>query len=121
MISAAYSVSGVFEPVDQRPGFRTPIFQCNDKYYLQMVGSSGRIEGFEAIDPTGHILPVGPLVGHHRVSAGDPAVFVFAFSKSDMLIGARSQISAALRTRLNDVADPFARLEAADFARDSRG
>lgn len=100
------------------PGFGTPIFERNEKFYVQYC-ENGRISSFEQIEISDNFnIPDAP--GSY-FDLGDEECCAFHFNTNDILVGSRRTVSAALAERWSEFSErTFLLMEVADFIGDAK-
>lgn len=98
-------------------GFLTPLFRLTglNQQFMQTEDDAGAISGFARCD-----VSAAPLVrlDERAVETGEPALWVFAFDKDDLILGRGGEGKEELRRRLSDdffVKRPLLGVEAAEF------
>ncbi len=114
----AVSMTGIF------PGFARPHFtpenlgrsaSSANTVYVQQV-TNERIAQFEPLeqDITEHIIPIEGASG---VQPGDPAIYAYAFSLDEAVVGTRDHVANVITQRFDEISPKeFAACTAAHFA-----
>ncbi len=112
--SDAAVLVGHVRPVPEQPGFVLLVFRegTGNEPMTQIVGSDDRVVGFRSVDFA--TIPVAPE-RQASVRVGEEALWGYAVPDEPPHIGRRDELVAWLTGRVDAVADPLLRLQAAEF------
>lgn len=114
---------GVCDVVGMRPAFLVPVFvdrQRSNALLCQVVSPQGRIRSFSSVASG---LPSLELQDPREANVGDHAIWAFAYSVDDVVVGTEAELRPRLLDELRSgsfAGTPMLQLEVARFTRSRR-
>ena len=115
MESERFKLVGYLPPVEGDVGFITPVFEFNEKLFVQ-VSEKGHVAEFSEVSHASRKKKEALGKTDIQVCEGDLTLFGYKFPAGDVGLGHRDELRGKIRNRLEEIRiDPFDFLNASAF------